>query len=268
MAKDLPRIGLGTYGFENQDRCSESVRQALEIGYRHIDTAQNYHVEEFVGQGLRDASIERDDVFLATKLSRDNCSYDDVLSSVESSLSKLGVEYLDLLYVHWPVGTYSPDETLPAMDKLYDDGLIRNIGVSNFSLELVSEARETLDSPLFAHQVEMHPLLYQQSFLVDALHNDYWLVAYSPIARGRVFDIPTIAEIANRDSVSAAQVSLAWLLCKDNVAVIPKATGEEHLLDNLQASALPLTPADVWSINDIDAEKRLVDLPSAPWNRT
>jgi 2,5-diketo-D-gluconate reductase B len=265
--EDIPLIGLGTWENEDKQTCIKSVKTALEVGYRHVDTAQYYENESWVGKGIAAADVPREDCTVATKVHTDlhGLAYDEVIEGAEASLDALGLEYLDILYVHWPVGNYDAAETLAAFDELRDRGRIEQIGVSNFSVEQVEQAREQLTSPLFALQVEMHPLLPQSELLAHAQDHDYYLVAYSPLARGRVFDVPEIQSIAEKHDVSEAQVSLAWLLSKDNVRVIPKASSEAHIQDNLEALNLDLSDDDLRRIDAIDERERLIERQGAPW---
>jgi diketogulonate reductase-like aldo/keto reductase len=259
----MPMLGLGTWQNDNERQCAESVEAALEMGYRHIDTAQIYENEAGVGEGIANADVDRDDVFLATKVWISNLAPDDVISSTRESVEKLGVDYVDLLYVHWPAHAYDAAETLSAFDDLYDDGTIRNVGVSNFEPDHVDEAREHLDAPVFANQVEMHPFLQQEELRAYAERAGVELVAYSPLARGEVFGNDTLAEIADRHGVSEAQVSLAWLREKD-VTAIPKATGEAHIRDNWESLDLELTDEDIEAIDAIDITDRRVDPDFGP----
>jgi len=263
---DLPDVGLGTYRNTDPRECTETVQDALELGYRHVDTAEGYHNEEYVGDGLAGAELPRDEVVVATKVSADNLAHEDVHEHARASMDHLGVDVIDLLYVHWPLGAYDPEETLRAFDELHDEGLIRHVGLSNFTPDLLDEAREHLDAPIAAHQVEMHPLLQQEDLVADAREHDYVLVAYSPIARGGVFDVPTLQRIAEQHDATPAQVSLAWLASKDHVVAVPKATGD-HLAENLAAADLELSDEDVAEIEAIDREERVVDVDRAPWNR-
>ncbi|WP_267642577.1 aldo/keto reductase [Haloarchaeobius amylolyticus] len=264
LAEDMPMLGLGTWQNTDPDQCAESVATALEMGYRHIDTAQAYENEEYVGEGIAQADVDREDVFLATKVWISNLEHDDVIETARESLDRLGVDYVDLLYVHWPSRTYDAPETLAAFDELYDEGLVRHVGVSNFEPRHLDEARDLLDAPVFANQVECHPLLPQDTLREYADDNDLNLVAYSPLARGEVFDVPQIQQVAEKHGVSEAQVSLAWLREK-GVTAIPKATGEAHIRDNLASVALELDDEDVQAIDSIDREERVVDPDFAPW---
>lgn len=264
---DLSPIGLGTYDNTDSDHCTDIVTTALEMGYRHVDTAQEYNNEAPVGEGIKQADVNRKKVFLATKIWDDNLAYDDVLSSIEESLDKLGVDKLDLLYVHWPRNTYEAEDTLPAFDELYDNGTIDNVGVSNFTPEQLDEALKTLDAPIFAHQVEMHPLLQQEELQKYAREHDHWLVAYSPVARGKVTEVDTIQDIAEKHEATPYQVSLAWLKAKENVVAVPKTATKEHLQDNIEAQKIDLDDDDIASIDSIEREERIVDPGDAPWNQ-
>jgi Aldo/keto reductases, related to diketogulonate reductase len=204
-ANGMPVLGLGTWKNEDPAACAESVRTALEMGYRHIDTAQIYGNEAAVGEGIAAADVDREEVFLATKVWISNLSREDVIETTKESLAKLGVDAVDLLYVHWPAGEYDPDETLPAFDELVDRGLTDRVGVSNFEPDHVERAMEVLDAPVCANQVETHPFCTQTELREHAAEHGYELVAYSPLARGTVFDDETLAEIAETHDASAAQ---------------------------------------------------------------
>ena len=262
-ANGMPVLGLGTWKNEDPAACAESVRTALEMGYRHIDTAQIYGNEAAVGEGIAAADVDREEVFLATKVWISNLSRADVVETTQESLAKLGVDAVDLLYVHWPAGEYDPDETLPAFDELVDRGLTDRVGVSNFEPDHVERAMETLDAPVFANQVETHPFCTQTELREHAAEHGYELVAYSPLARGAVFDDETLAEIAAAHDASAAQVSLAWLREK-GVTAIPKATSETHIRDNWASRNLALTDAEIDAIDAIDRTHREVYPDFAP----
>jgi 2,5-diketo-D-gluconate reductase B len=267
MPTEIPRVGLGTYQNDDPEQCAESVRTALELGYRHVDTAQGYENEAAVGEGIATADVERDDVFLATKISTGNLAYTDAVASTRESVEKLGVDTIDLLYVHWPIRTYDPEGTTDALNELHDDGLVESVGLSNFRVDQLDDALDRLDAPMVAHQVECHPLLPQEELRAHAVDHDYWLVAYCPIARNEVADVAVLQSIAEKHDASPAQVSLAWLLSKENVVVIPKATGESHIRQNLAAQDLELTDEDIAAIDAIEEERRLVDFEDAPWNQ-
>ncbi|WP_324761033.1 aldo/keto reductase [Haloarcula montana] len=263
----LPELGLGTWQNTDPETCSETVRTALEMGYRHVDTAQYYGNEEAVGAGIEAADVPRDEIFVGSKVHAEKfgLAYDEVIEGLEVTLDRLGLDYLDLLYVHWPVGNYDAAETLPAFDELIDRGRIGHVGVCNFDIDLLEEAIEGLDTPLFAHQAETHPLLQQDDLVAHADERGYHHIAYSPLARGNVFDIPELVDIAEKHETSPAQVSLAWLLSRESVAAVPKATSEPHLRDNYDAPSLELDDEDIERINAIERSERFVSRDGAPW---
>jgi len=261
---EMPSLGIGTWQNTDPEACSNAVATALEAGYRHVDTAQAYDNEESVGEGVARADVPREDVFLATKVWIDQLAFDDVIASTEESLRKLGVDYVDLLYVHWPAGAYDPADTLAAFDELHAEGLIERIGISNFEPAQVTEAVETAEAPIFANQIECHPLLPQAELRAHCAAHDVEVVAYSPLARGEVFDVPEIRTVAEKHDVSEAQVSLAWLREK-GVTAIPKATSETHVRDNWASRTLDLDDEDVARIDGIDRTARQIDPDFAPW---
>jgi len=265
-ADGMPVLGLGTYRNDDHDQCVESVRTALEMGYRHVDTASMYRNERGVGDGIATADVGREEVFLASKVWKSDLSHQGVLDSARASLDRLGTDYIDLLYVHWPAGEYDPEETLRAFDELSDRGDIRHMGVSNFEPAHLDRARDVLEAPIFANQVEMHPLLPQRALREYAAEYDIAMVAYAPVARGRVFDVPVLSEIADSRGVSEAQVALAWLR-ENGVAAIPKATGRDHIRDNWESLALSLDEAEIARIDAIENRERLIDpdFGPAPW---
>jgi diketogulonate reductase-like aldo/keto reductase len=271
MSRTLSDIGLGTFRMTDHDECVRAVETALDVGYRHVDTAQMYDNEAFVGEALAacfdDGMVDRDDVVVATKLDTDNTGSDDAVSTARASRDRLGLDVIDLLYVHWPIEAYDPSETLPALDDLADDGVIGAIGVSNFLPSQLEAAIDRLDHDLTAHQVEMHPLLPQEELHALAVEHDHFLVAYCPIARNQVADVPVLRQVADAHDATPAQVSLAWLAAKENVVPIPKAASPEHIRENLAALDLDLSADEIERIDAVDTRGRLVDFPAAPWNQ-
>ena len=265
IANEMPMVGLGTWKNSDPEACADSVATALDTGYRHIDTAQAYDNEAAVGNGLEQATVDREEIFLATKIWIDNLSYDDVLETAEASLDRLGVDSVDLLYVHWPSRTYDAEDTLAAFNELYEQGKIDRIGVSNFEPEQLAEAIELSDAPIFANQIEIHPLLQQEELREVCADHDVELVAYSPLARGEVFDTPEIESIADDHGVTPAQISLAWLR-HHGITAIPKATSGEHIRDNWASLSVSLSDAEVETIDGIDTTDRRVDPDFGPWN--
>jgi 2,5-diketo-D-gluconate reductase B len=256
---EVPRLGLGTWRLTGDD-CREAVETALDLGYRHIDTAQVYTNERQVGDALAASDVPREDVFLATKLGPESRAYDDVLRTTEESLARLGTDYLDLLLVHWPNGrppgsppnplAAAPDheETLRAMNELVDAGKVRNIGVSNFSVDELDTARELSDAPVLTNQVQYHPFWDQQDLRSYCRVHDVLLTAYSPLGHGGVLDDPVLERIARRHAKTPAQVALRWLVQQEQVATIPKATSREHLAANMAIFDFELTEAEMAEI--------------------
>ena len=260
----LPPIGLGTFQNTYRDECVRSVRTALDVGYRHVDTAQDYGTEPFVGEAIAASDVDREDVVVATKIWNDNLGYDDVLDTFAGSLDRLGFEYVDLLYVHWPAGAYDPADTLAAFDELYEAGEIRHVGVSNFTIEELETARELLEAPIFANQIEVHPLCQQSALRAYCADAGIEVVGYSPLARGRVVDVPELRTIADDHDATAAQVSLAWAR-QSGVVPIPMARTEQFITENYGSLDLSLSDEELDTIAALDEGRRTIDPAYAPW---
>jgi 2,5-diketo-D-gluconate reductase B len=241
--RDLPPIAYGTAFLDEFDDGVGAVVDALETGYRFLDTATRYGTEGLVGEGLARADVNRDDVVVATKVNDDDLGYDDVIASANASRDRLGVDLIDLLYVHWPLGAYDPNETLPAFDDLFDRGVIDGVGISNFTPALVRDADDRLDAPLLAHQFELHPLLPQAELLALARELDHHPVAYGPTVKGRIFDDPQIAKIADEHGVSPAAISIAWIADR-GATPIAASSDPDHRRANLAALDIDLTSTD------------------------
>jgi len=246
----IPALGLGTWQ-NTGPQCVETVQNALEMGYRHIDTAQIYGNEEEVGRGLAAADVDREDIFLTTKVWRSNLQADDVHTSVRMSLSRLGVDAVDLLLIHWPHPLVPVEETLGAMTELQEEGLVRHLGVSNFTASQLREALCAADTPLVTDQVLYHPYKDQSALQSVCAEHDVALTAYSPLGRGAVLEDETLADIGARHDKSAAQVALRWLVQQDGVVAIPKATGRDHLAANLEIFDFSLSEAEMEQIHDL-----------------
>ena len=254
----VPALGFGTWQLEGR-ACYDAVRHALELGYRHLDTAQAYGNEEQVGRALADSGVARDEVFLTTKLWRSDLGADRVEPATEGSLRRLGSDYVDLLLVHWPVYDVPVAETLGAMTELAEAGKVRCIGVSNHPPSLLRDAAR--HAPVFCHQVEYHPLLSQDRLLALADELDHLLTAYSPIAQGRVNDEPLVQEIAAAHGKTPAQVALRWLLQHPRVAAIPRSASAQRRAANLDVFDFTLTEEEVTALHDLAHQRdlRLID---------
>ena len=261
---DLP-IGLGTSGLDDPETCTDTVVAALEAGYRHVDTAQMYDNEAAVGEGIAESDVDRDEVVVATKIHPENLAPEDVRETARESLGRLGLDCVDLLYVHWPMRAYDAAATLPAFDDLRDAGVTDHVGVSNFTPDLLREADAILDAPIAAHQVECHPRFQQPELRALADEFDHDLVGYSPLGCGEILDDLGIAAIADRNDRSPAVVALAWALDCGTVP-IPKARGD-HVRENLRAVDVDLPEAALDAVDALEPGDRQIDPDDAAWNR-
>jgi len=236
---DVPAVGLGTWRLTG-DHCYEAVSTALEVGYQHIDTAQAYGNERQVGEALYDSDVDRDDVFVTTKLNVGNRDHDAVLRSTEESLAKLDTSYVDLLLIHNTAQRTPLGETLDAMNELVDSGRVRHIGVSNFDVGQLDRASELSDAPILTNQVQYNPYWSQTELLDYCAIHDVLVTAYSPLAHGAALDDSVLAEVGARYGKSAAQVAIRWLL-EQGVVTVPKATSRDHITANLDVFDFELT---------------------------
>lgn len=247
---EIPALGFGTFQLSGEE-CRTSVETALEAGYRHIDTAEYYDNERDVGEALERADVDRESVFLTTKVWRSNLEYDDAIAAAGGSLERLGVEYVDLLLVHWPHPRISTAETLAAMDDLRERGLTRHVGVSNFTRPQLSEAESLADSPIVTDQVLYHPYKDQTALHDYCVESDIALTAYSPLARGAVLDDPVLAEIGGKYDKSPAQVNLRWLVQQESVVAIPRSSSPAHIEANADIFDFELTASEIDRIDGL-----------------
>ncbi|WP_435361620.1 aldo/keto reductase [Haloarchaeobius sp. DFWS5] len=259
---ELPAVGLGTYGMSDEETAS-SVRVALDAGYTHIDTAEGYQNEDVIGDVLME--YDRDDVFLTSKVLPKNLNYESVIRSCEASLDRLGTDYLDLYLVHWPNPAISLRETLHAMERLHDEGLVRNIGVSNFTAYQLSCAQHISDVPIAVNQIEFHPW-FQRPELVEYCHESGMVIeGAAALARTEVFDDEVVTELAAKYDKSPAQVVLRWALDHD-VVVLSRSTSAEHIEDNI-AIEWSLDAADRERLDERDRDYPVYDTPTRDWTR-
>ena len=260
----MPRIGLGTYRLAGA-ACADLVASALDAGYRHIDTAESYKNEAEVGDGVRASGVPRTEIFLTTKVWRDGLAAGDLERRAEASLARLGVDYVDLLLIHWPNPEVPLQETLDALARVKRSGMARAIGVSNFTVALLDEAAARSSEPLLVNQVEYHPYLSQKRVRTAARRHGLALTAYSPLAQGRVNDDPVLLEIGAAHGVEPAQVALRWLV-QQGVTVIPKTASLQRARANLeQAGRLQLSDPEMARISALaEPGSRTVNMPFAP----
>ncbi|MFB6292510.1 MAG: aldo/keto reductase [Candidatus Nanohaloarchaea archaeon] len=259
----VPSLGLGTWQMSGSE-CRRAVENALEIGYRHIDTAQAYGNEAQVGAAISDSDIAREDIWLTTKIWRTNFHHDDVISSFQESLEKLQTDYVDLLLIHWPHESVPFRETLDAMAELVEEGSVRNIGISNFTASQIQEALDASRQKILTDQVEYHPFLSQDAALQKCREKDMMLTAYSPLARGDVMGNETLKEIGRSYGKTEAQVALRWLVQQENVAAIPKASSPEHQEDNFDIFDFELSGSEMEKVSGLARNDRKVDPGFAP----
>lgn len=260
---DIPEIGLGTYKLYGKE-CMRVVTEAIGLGYRHIDTAQIYKNEQEIGDAIRSSKVDREDLFLTTKVWHTNLDHDDVLQTVEDSLRALQTTYVDLLHIHWPNKKYPLEKTLEALMVLRDQGKAQAVGICNFPMDLTRKVVEDLQIPIFTNQVEYHPFLAQFDLLDYSYDHDFLITAYSPLAQGEVFQNETLINIGEEHGKTAGQVSLRWLIEQENVIAIPKASNTEHLRENLDIFDFELTDEQFEMIDEIDKNRRLVNPSFAP----
>lgn len=259
----IPAIGLGTWELQGRD-CARVVEQALRLGYRHIDTAQIYENERDVGTGLRASGVKRDDVFVTTKVWTTHFAPHDLERSVKDSLGKLRLAAVDLLLLHWPNPQVPLAETLGALARVKQTGLTRHIGVSNFTVALIDEAVALCTEPLVCDQVEYHPYLDQTKVIGACRRHDMAVVAYSPIARGRIKNDAVLARIGACHQKSPAQVCLRWLI-QQNVIAIPRTSKVERLSENIEVFDFNLDDREMTEIFALASPQgRLTNFGFAP----
>jgi 2,5-diketo-D-gluconate reductase B len=258
---EVPRLGLGTWQLTGRD-ATDGVRDALDLGYRHIDTARAYENEEEVGRAVEESPVDRGEIWLTTKLWHERLAPPDVREQAEGSLRALRTDYVDLLLIHWPNPDFDLGATLAAMAELRDEGKVRHLGVSNFPSAGLREALG--HQPLLTDQVEFHPNLGQEPLLDLCRERDLMLTAYSPFAHGRLLDDPTLTEIGEAHGRSAGQVALRWLLDHPEVAVVPKASSRRNRQANLDVFGFILSTEERERIDALPKDRRVIDPGWAP----
>ncbi|MFW5749728.1 MAG: aldo/keto reductase [Halanaerobium sp.] len=250
---EIPVIAYGTWDIAEKN-VGKLVDIALKAGYNHIDTAEGYHNEGGIGEVLKD--YDREELFITSKVLPSNLNYESVIKACKRSLEKLGTDYLDLYLIHWPNPAISLRETLQAMKYLVDEGLVKNIGVSNFSVYQLKVALKITPVPITVNQVEFHPWLYQKELLEVCDQNDVVLEASAPLARTEVLSDQTILKLADKYDKSPAQIVLKWEL-QQGIVPLPKSKSEGHIKENLELFDWELKPEDMAQIDNIETEKRV-----------
>jgi 2,5-diketo-D-gluconate reductase B len=227
---EIPAIGFGTSSLGD---CGEIVATALKVGYRHIDTAWKYGTEPGVGEGMRVSGVSRSEIFLTTKVSHEFLRADDFARSVDESLKTLGVDFVDLLLVHWPNPEIPLSEPIPALARAKRQGLTRHIGVANFNIAMLDEAIRLCPEPLVNLQAEYHAHLDQTKLIEACRRRGLIFTAYCPLGRGRLLRDPVLADIAARNGRPLAQIALRWLVQQGNIIPIPRSSSPARMAENL-----------------------------------
>jgi len=261
---DVPALGFGTARMDTDRECRRAVSAALDTGYRHIDTAQSYGSESAVGDAVRESGVDREDLFVTTKLDRGNRAYDDVVRSTGASLDRLDLDYVDLLLVHAPNRDVPHAETLAAMNELRDDGLVRHVGVSNFSVDQLRDAIDASDAPVLTNQVEYHVRERQDDLLSVCIDEGVMLTAYSPLDVGSLLGDSGLEAVGDRHGKTASQVAIRWLLQQPMVSTVPMSSSPDHVRENFDVFDFELTDEEMHRLFDrggpIDAIRSKVGL--------
>jgi diketogulonate reductase-like aldo/keto reductase len=259
----IPQIGLGTMTLK-EDVCVQAVKTALQMGYRHLDTAAFYGNEVENGKGLRQSGVKREDVFITTKVRDNNLMPDDFQRSLDQSLANLKLPYVDLLLIHWNNPKVPFELSVGALCKAKKDGKARHVGVANFTTRMLDEAWAVTSEPLVCNQIEMHPFINQDKVLAASRKHGMAVVAYCPIARGKVPGADALERIGKAHGKSAAQVSLRYLV-QMGVVPIPRTATPAHLKDNLNVFDFELSDVEMAELKKLNATNmRVVNPPQAP----
>jgi 2,5-diketo-D-gluconate reductase B len=259
----LPRLGLGTFRMQGE-ACRTAVESALSLGYRHIDTAEMYGNEEAIGAALAAAGVPRRDLHITTKVWHENLAPDAIRRAFDASLKKLRLDHVDLYLVHWPSKNMNLPAIFETLMKLKGEGRTRAIGVANFTVALLKTVVEDIQAPVACNQVEYHVMLDQTRLRKYLAAKSIPLVAYCPLAQGKVASDSTLTAIGRKHGASAAQVALKWLLDQDGVAAIPKASRAESQKANLGALNVGLDDEDMKAIAGLPKDRRCVNPAFGP----
>lgn len=251
---EIPMLGYGTYKTAADEEGLQMIKDAIKAGYRHIDTAQGYKNEHLVGQAIRESSIPRNQFFVTTKVWNDNQGYDKTKESIEESLNKLNIDYIDLLLIHWPIPQGKNDEwkklnqeTWKAMEEYYDAGLIKAIGVSNFLEHHLNNLLESARIMPMVNQLEIHPYYQQQSTVKFCQDKGIIVESWGPLMRGKAFKDPKLIELAQRNNISVAQLCIRYCLDR-NIVTLQKSSKFERMIDNARVFGYHL---DEYTMNEI-----------------
>jgi 2,5-diketo-D-gluconate reductase A len=252
---EIPQLGFGSYQIEPEDT-ARAVRDALEVGYRHIDTAEMYGNEAEVGEAVRASGLDRSDVFVTSKLDNGSHARDDALAAFDRTLSELGLDHVDLFLIHWPLPREDRYvEAWQALEEVHRSGRARAIGVSNFAPHHLERLAEETDVVPAVNQIEVHPFLTQDETRAYGAEHGIATEAWSPIAQGKVLDDPTIIEVAESHGRTPAQVTLRWHLQRGDI-VFPKSSHRQRMEENFAVFDFDLTADEVARIRGLDRDGR------------
>ncbi|MFP3853325.1 MAG: aldo/keto reductase [Anaerolineales bacterium] len=247
---EVPKIGLGTWNMSGEE-ARKAVLSAMELGYRHIDTAEMYRNEHEVGKAIQEAQVEREDLFLVSKVWTNHLRSDQVVDACKASLDRLQTDYLDLYLVHWPSDSVPLEETMDGMARLLESGEARQVGVSNFSVSQMERASQLLGSKIFCNQVKYHVDHRQDAVVEYGQEQDILVTAYTPLAKGRAGSRQLLEEIGQKHGKSGLQVALRWLIQQDKVVAIPKSSHRDHQKQNLDVLNFELSAEDMARIKQL-----------------
>ncbi|MHA2036492.1 MAG: aldo/keto reductase [Promethearchaeota archaeon] len=254
----IPYLGLGTWDLRGRE-AYRAVLWSFDLGYRLIDTAALYGNETEIGEAIKDTIIPREELFLTTKVWNTDQGYNRALNAFEKSLKRLKVDYVDLYLIHWPVSGLR-NETWKALEKIYESGKTRAIGVSNFTIRHLKEIIETSETIPTVNQIEFSPFLFQEELMQFCKSHEIVVEAYTPLTRGRKFDNETVKTLANKYNKSPAQVLIRWGLQHD-IIEIPKSGNKQHLRENAEVFDFTLNKEEMLQLNGLNEDYRLVDDP-------
>ncbi|MCP6681764.1 aldo/keto reductase [Bacillus nakamurai] len=252
---EMPWFGLGVYKVENGSEAADSVKAAIKNGYRSIDTAAIYKNEEGVGEGIKASGVARDELFITSKVWNEDQGYEKTLDAFEKSLERLGLDYLDLYLIHWP-GKDKYKDTWRALEKLYKDGKIRAIGVSNFQVHHLEELLKDAEIKPMVNQIEFHPRLTQKEVRDFCKAQGIQVEAWSPLMQGQLLDNDVLSQIAKKHNKSVAQVILRWDL-QNEVVTIPKSIKEHRIIENADIFDFELSQEEIEKINALNKDERV-----------
>jgi diketogulonate reductase-like aldo/keto reductase len=256
----IPAVGYGTMLFPEPERAVELILHALKCGYRHIDTARKYATEQWVGEGIRASGVPRDELWVTTKVTEENAKADDFARSVDTSLETMGLDYVDLLLIHWPQPNVPLEDTLGALAKAKRDGLARHIGVSNFTIPLLEKAVAKCPEPLITNQIEYHTYIQQDRLIAACRKHGLLITCHAPLARGAMLDDPVIVEIAAGHAKTPAQVALRWTVQQPGIGVVPRALEFSEIEENIGIFDFALSDAEMGRIDQLKEKNlRVID---------